>query len=110
TYETPRWGGFQVMGAFSAGNRANELPALDSDNNPRPRVISVGATYVNGPLGIGLAYERHNQFGAFQGAPGVTQELDDDAWGIAASYRFGPVRVGGTFLKSEYETGGGTEL
>jgi predicted porin len=37
-------------------------------------------------------------------------DLDDKAWGAAIGYRFGPVRVGATYLDSEYETASGREL
>src|SRR5690606_10301741 len=55
-YETPNWGGFQVMAAVTA---ANATAGNITGGNETPRLWSLGATYVNGPLGIGLAYERH---------------------------------------------------
>jgi predicted porin len=103
-YETPRWGGFQLMGAVTGANRT---ASAISGSNEETRLWSAAATYANGPLGIGLAYERHNEVGA--NVPGGT-DLDDKAWGAAIGYRFGPVRVGATYLDAKYETAPGEEL
>ena len=104
-YETPRWGGFQLMGAITA---ANGTASRVSGANEEPRLWSVAATYANGPLGIGLTYEEHMEAGA--NVPAGGRDLDDTAWGAAIGYRFGPVRVGATYLESEYETAGGRTL
>jgi len=104
-YESPNFNGFQVLGAFSPGNRAADLPVADTDTNPnhKPRIWSISGTYVNGPLAIGLGYEKHADFGAHQAA---TTGLDDHAWGISAAYTFmGKIKVGMTYLDAEYETG-----
>ena len=108
-YESPVFSGFQVLGAFSPGNRASDLPATDLDPNPKPRIWSLGGTYTSGPLAIGLGYEKHNEFGAHQ--TGATTSLDDRAWGIAAAYTFaGKVKVGATYLDADYETGVGRSM
>jgi predicted porin len=105
TYETPSFGGFQVMGAFTCGNSAFDNALTDDDNNQKPRVISVAASYVNGPLGIGLAYEKHKQFGTQ--APGAA-ELDDRGWGGSVAYTFGQnIKLGATFLDRKWETATG---
>lgn len=107
-YESPKFGGFQVLGAFSSGNWAADTGAVDGTPNPKPRVISLAGIYNAGPLGIGLAYERHSEFGAH--APVSTADADDRAWGASVSYKFGPVEVGATYLDSKYETLPGQEL
>jgi predicted porin len=110
TYETPKFGGFQVMGAVTAANRT---ASVTSGPNDQARLWSIAGTYANGPLGIGLAYERHNDagFGGTTGAgPAITGDLDDRAWGASVGYRFGPVKVGATYLDTKYETGPGQEL
>jgi predicted porin len=107
-YESPRFGGFQVLGAFGTGNWAADTAALDATPNKRPRVISLAGIYQAGPLGIGLAYERHNEFGAH--APVVAADADDRAWGASVAYTFGNIKVGATYLDAKYETGVGTEL
>jgi predicted porin len=107
-YESPRFGGFQVLGAFSPGNFAADSGAIDGTANDKPRVISLAGIYSAGPLGIGLAYEMHNEFGAH--APLSTTDADDRAWGGSISYKFGPVEVGATYLDAKYETLPGQEL
>jgi predicted porin len=112
-YETPKFGGFQVMGAVTAANRTSTANDNVDENNQKARLWSIAATYANGPLGIGLAYERHNDvgYGGTTGAgPAITGDLDDRAWGAAIGYRFGPVRLGATYLDTKYETGPGQEL
>ena len=109
-YESPNFGGFQVMAAVTAANRT---AGVVSGSNDAARLWSGAATYVNGPLGIGLAYERHNDVG-FAGttgpAPVAGGDNDDRAWGAAIGYRFGPVRVGATYLDMKYDTAPGEEL
>jgi predicted porin len=103
-YETPVFSGFQGLFAFSPGNGAIDNGAVDGDANMRPRVWSFGGTYMAGPLGIGIGYEKHSQFG-MGAAPAPGTNLDDRAWGISAGYTFaGRVRIGGTYLDSRYET------
>jgi predicted porin len=109
TYESPKFGGFQVMGAVTAANRTSTANDAVDPNNQQTRLWSLAGTYVNGPLGIGLTYERHNDIGYSQ-TPVGTQDLDDRAWGASVGYRFGSVRVGATYLDSKYETGPGTDL
>lgn len=109
-YESPVFNGFQVLGAFSSGNAAADNGVSDSDvqKNQKPRVISLAGTYSMGPLGIGVAYEAHNEFGLY--APISTVASDDTAWGIGVAYTFGPVKVGVTYLDTEYETNPGQTL
>jgi predicted porin len=103
-YESPKFGGFQVLAAFSSGNAAADNNVLDNDiqQNQKPRVISLAGIYSAGPLGIGIAYERHNEFGLY--APISTQSADDRGWGASISYKFGPVEVGATYLDTKYDT------
>jgi predicted porin len=110
-YESPNFSGFQVLAAFSSGNAAADYAAVDSTANAKPRVQSLSATYNNGPIGIGLGYEKHVEFGVGT-ALGSPTAGDDDAWGISAAYTFaGPrLKVGATYLDSKYETGPGREL
>jgi predicted porin len=108
-YESPVFSGFQVLAAFSPGNRAADLPVTDLDPNPKPRIWSLAGTYTSGPLAIGLGYEKHVDFGAHQA--GATVGLDDWAWGISAAYTFAKsVKVGATYLDANYETGAAMEM
>jgi predicted porin len=105
-YESPSFSGFQVMAAVSSGN-GTDVTELAGAANAKPRVWSFGATYNNGPLGIGAAYERHNQFGI---ANAAATDLDDRGWGLSAAYTFGgKVKVGATYLNTKYESSAVTE-
>jgi predicted porin len=64
-YDSPNFGGFQVLAGFTTGNGAAD--AVDGDANEKPRVISIAGTYTAGPLAVGLGYERHNDFGRYLG-------------------------------------------
>jgi predicted porin len=76
----------------------------DDDNNQKPRVVSIAASYVNGPLGIGLAWEKHYDFGTL----GAARDLDDRGWGGSIAYTFGGnVKLGATFLDRRWETAPG---
>ena len=117
-YESPAlWGGFQVLGAFSTGNGAADNGATDCGtlppttptgcNNDKPRIWSIAASYIGGPFGVGVAYEKHKEFGAL-GGPAT---LDDDGWGISGAYTFGGfLKIGATFLERKWETAPGREL
>jgi len=107
-YESPVFRGLQLLAAFTPGNGAIDNGAVDGDANAKPRVWSFGGTYIAGPLGIGLGYERHTEFLVAGPAPGT--DLDDRGMSVAVGYTFaGRVRVGGTYLDTKYETGPGRE-
>jgi predicted porin len=103
-YESPNFGGFQVLAAFTPGNAAAAAGVTDATVNPRPRVVSFGGIYKGGPLAAGVGYERHNDFNTVAGSG------DDDAWNASISYTFGPVKVGVAFIDAEYEMAPGVTL
>jgi len=108
-YESPNFNGFQVLAAFSSGNAAADNSAVDSTANAKPRVQSLAATYNNGPIGIGVAYERHQEFSSTWSG---STAGDDHAWGVSAAYTFaGPkLKIGATYLDAKWETGPGRDL
>lgn len=102
-YETPSMGGFQGLFAFTPGDAAAET--ADSTVNAKPRVLSLAGTYSNGPIAVGLGYEKHNEFNTVAGSG------DDRAWGLSAAYTFaGKVKVGATYLDASYDTAPGRSL
>ena len=102
-YETPVFSGFQVLGAFNAANAATA--AINTTTAAKPRVVSLGGLYKNGPLSIGAGYERHSEFA------GVGGSNDDRGWTVSAAYTFmGKVKVGATYIDTRYETSAVTEL
>lgn len=82
-YNSPAWSGFQASIQYSP-----EEGVVDGDR------WSTSLGYENGPLLLGLAFERHNA-----GVGGVAVE-DEDAWRLAAGYSFGNTRVVGLFQKA----------
>jgi len=99
TYDSPKFSGFQVGVAYSATNGATAVTTGVA--NSKPRIMSIGANYDNGPLGIGAGYERHNEFGAVG-----TQAGDDTAWHVNADYKFGNFKVGGMYTEQKFEVAG----
>ena len=92
-YDTPNFGGFSAEVSYStleASGTNTTIPAT-----PEPRVWSIAGLYSAGPLGLGIGYEKHDDFGG--------TGLDDKAWVIAARYKFGPATIGGTFNKQDYD-------
>jgi predicted porin len=109
-YESPKFSGFQVLGAFTPGNGAvdNGSAALAGASNQKPRVMSIAGLYSMGPIDVGLGYEEHQDFG--NSIPAGGQDQKDKAWGISGAYTFaGKVTVGATYLDAKYETQPGTE-
>jgi len=110
-YESPRFNGFQFLGAFGTGNAGADSNPSDvpptATANAVPRIWSLSGTYQNGPWAAGLAYEQHENFGPVPS----TVNMDDKAWGASIAYTFGGnVKVGATYLDAEYETGAATSL
>ena len=96
-YDTPRFGGFQGMASFTSAQTSTAT--LDAASNNKPRVMSIGGQYSAGPIYVGAAYERHDEYN------GAGRNADDDGWHISAAYTWGPVRFGGTYTRQEFDTG-----
>ena len=106
-YESPNFGGFQLLAAFTPGNAATtatEAPFPVTTVNPKPRVFSLGGIYRGGPLAAGIGYERHNDFSTVAGGG------DDKAWNASVAYTFGPVKVGVAYIDAKYDISPGVEL
>jgi predicted porin len=106
TYDSPNFGGFQAMAAFTASQPSTGT--LDAANNSHPRIWSLGLQYSAGPLYVSGGYERHkdaNGSGTVIPAVGTAREGDDDGWHVGAAYTWGPVRVGGLYTQQELEFG-----
>lgn len=113
-YDSPTFGGFQVMAGFSTGQAGGAGPvgtaATTSAANAKPRVLSLAAQYSARPIYVAPGYERHNEFGP-PGTLGVggAADLDDKGWFVGATYTWGPVRFGGLYTKQELEASATTE-
>ncbi|MDB5901837.1 MAG: porin [Betaproteobacteria bacterium] len=98
-YDSPNFGGFQVMAAFTSAQPSTGT--LASASNDKPRVYSLGTQYSAGPLYVSAGYEQHRDFaGAGPTAPANSK---DSAWHIGAAYTWGPVRVGGQYTRQKFD-------
>ena len=105
-YDTPNWGGFQAMLQISTNQTGTA--ATSGATSSKPRMWSVGAQYVNGPLAVTGAYERHKNFGTFAATGGVGDR--DRGWHIGAAYTLpigGGLKVGAVYYDLEFESSGG---
>jgi len=106
-YDSPDFGGFQVMAGYSSINGATGTTT--SVTNAKSRVMSLGAQYSAGPLYVSGAYEKHRDFGG-AGAPAATGgTTSDSGWHIGAAYTWGPVRFGGQYTRQKLEVTSTTE-
>ena len=98
-YDSPNFGGFQVMAGYSSVNHATATTS--GAGNGKPRVLSIADQYSAGPIYISAGYEQHDEF-AGPNAPGGDQE--DRGFHIGAAYTWGPVRFGGQWTRQEFDT------
>lgn len=106
-YESPKFGGFQAMGAFSDGNFSTDNALASGSTNPKPRVISFAAIYEAGPFGVGVGYEKHNDMAGPAFSAGTAGQGDDKAIGVSAAYKIGKAKIGATYLDAKYQAVGG---
>lgn len=83
TYETPNFSGFTAMGAATSRNYASAATSAQL----KARLWSIGGQYDNGPIYVGVAYEKHSDFYSIPVAGGAIGG-DDRAWAVSASYQF----------------------
>ena len=111
TYESPNWAGFQVMGMASVLSTANVIASGITSAVPgsKPRLYSLGASYVNGPLALSTGYETHENFYTTANAANGTATSvafggSDRAWHLSGAYTFfGKLKVGGSFLQAKHD-------
>lgn len=111
TYESPSWNGFQVLAMASVLSTADVIASGVTSAVPgsKPRLYSLGASYVNGPLAISAAYEQHENFWTGANAAGgaaafTTFGGSDYAWHLSANYTFfGKLKVGGSYLYANHD-------
>jgi predicted porin len=108
-YDSPRIGGFtgSVMVSaydFSPSNTNNGATNFGTDAQAKRHgyVGSAGGFYSNGPFQGGIAYQWNEKVRG--------QSLNDWALSVAASWNFGPVKVGGVYERLDYDVAGGSDL
>jgi predicted porin len=110
-YHSPVWSGFQFQGAFSSGTESTGNPETSFVDQ---RMWSVAGHYTNGPLYLGVGYERHKDYNPGNVAPGAGASAyaggSDDNWTLVAGYTFGPVNVRGMYSRSKYDVTNTTDL
>lgn len=103
SYDSPRFGGFQALAAFSSTN--SSTATTGSSAGAKPRVWSLGGTYKAGALDLGAAYERHTKAYPNVAQPGLaTFAGDEEGYHLSAAYRIGPVKFGGIYTQQEADT------
>lgn len=109
-YDSPSFGGFQLMASTNATTSSS---AQTSGNaTAKPRLYSFGGTYTNGPLNVGAAYERHNQFAPASASAPVANGFSgkDSGWLLSAGYQVGPVKLGAMYTRQKFEPAAGQDL
>jgi len=115
-YQSPNFNGLQLSGTVSAPSSA----AANTTNTSagKPRLMSIGAAYSNGPLGLYAGYERHTNFNPTSVAslgqngsaiaatvPNANQSGTDSGFSIGATYQLGPVKAGLIYAQQDLDTG-----
>jgi len=117
TYDAPTMNGFDFSFAYSAANEATSLNS--SATIQKPRLWSTMLNYSNGPLALGVAYERHVDYnpGGAVGAVGVLTTTfgsvatlngnyaggNDSMYTLGAAYTFmGSLKLSGVFNRINY--------
>ena len=123
-FESPRFGGFQLMAATSSTNSGSSITT--SDAAAKPRVWSLGGAYKAGPLELGLGYELHQDIynNRVAGAAGTVNTAgtatagttatnatfsgDESGYHLSAAYTLGNgLKMGFTYIAMEADTGVG---
>ena len=86
SYSSPNFSGFKFGAEYGFGEKKD---ARDS------RYIGVGATYDNGPLSLGLGFDRINNVGYVAANPPAPAELGEDltTWQLGGAYNFGVAKL-----------------
>jgi len=90
-YITPNFSGFGAVLAYVSDATA-AATSLVADNNTLS-AVSMNATYTNGPIYAGLAYERQG----VKELGGLATSKDPSAWRLGGSYAFGPAKIGAMY-------------
>ena len=100
-YDSPNFGGFQVMGAFSSTNSASATTT--SSAGAKPRIWSLAGAYKAGKLELSAGWEEHTGAYPNVAAPGAaTFSGDETGWHISGAYTLGNgLKLGATFTEQE---------
>jgi len=88
-YISPNFSGLTVIGAYVADHAASTTGLDNNDTD----AYSLSGTYANGPLMLGLGYERHNSVSG-------GNDVDRSMWRLVGGYTIGDLKLG-----AQYENG-----
>ena len=100
-YYSPSWNGLQLkLGVSTHADPKTDdvVPSGLAGATGNERVVTAAVHYANGPLVAGASYET-NRYQSYSGAPSIDS---GNEWNVAASYNFGPVRLGGAVGRINY--------
>ncbi len=116
SYDTPNFGGFTGMASVTVGN--NQTGA--TNGQLKARLWSIGGQYNNGPLSLGLAYEKHKDFYGVTAAGAACPNAvaagpvtalsacngsSESAWVLAGSYTFSnSLKLGAQYSQQKADT------
>lgn len=101
TYDSPSFGGFQVMAAFSSTNSSTGVTTTSAV--AKPRIWSLGGQYKAGPLELAAGYEEHTRA---YGTP--TFAGDESGWHLSGAYTLGNgLKLGAMMTEQKGDTAAG---
>ena len=94
-YDSPNFGGFQLMGSMSSTNSSTGLTSTSAV--AKPRIWSVAGSYKAGPLDLGAGWEQHTK--AYAGGG------DEDGYHLSVAYTLGNgLKMGFMFTEQQADT------
>jgi predicted porin len=114
SYHSPSFSGFEFKAAYSAANEETALTTAASQVLS-PRMLGASASYSNGPLYLGVGYEKHNDYNPGSVALGAGAAAynggSDTNWTFGGAYTFAfGTRLSGLYSRSKFDVTNTTEL
>ncbi|MFC4622293.1 porin [Comamonas nitrativorans] len=106
SYTSPSFNGFKFGGEYGFGEQKKARTS---------RYIGVGATYDNGPLSLGVGFDRMNDvaFAELDDSvtPAVVEKWSDDltTWQLGGAYNFGVAKLLGFYKQTKYKEVGAND-
>lgn len=99
SYISPKFAGFGVGIDYGFGEKKE---------NRTDRYVGIGATYDNGPLSLGLGYDKANNAGDVLGQQAAV-DADLKTWQLGGSYDFAVVKLAGFYKETKYKAVAGSD-
>ena len=88
SYTSANYSGFKFGAEYGFGEQKKARDA---------RYLGLAGTYDNGPLSLGLGFDRQN------GTKGAVGATDDTTWQLGGAYNFGVAKVMGFYKQTKYK-------